>query len=190
MSMERLKISGWAVCTAHSWHVENASEKVFPAVILRPLAGRIPNRRIIPRFIALDQFILPDMGELYAMCFQTNRYFSEIGNVVDWIKISRITIDEFQELKVKLGEPFVFEIDDNEDRDISENIKHDGCSENCNFPSCSVVTCIRFEKKRFIEQYKFFKQRARVKYHAIDSGELSPEEFSDWAKKNLKSGYE
>lgn len=43
MSTERLKISGWAICTAHSWHVENASEQVFPAVIIQPLAGRIPN---------------------------------------------------------------------------------------------------------------------------------------------------
>jgi hypothetical protein len=190
MKKERLKISGCAVCTAHSWHQENASEKVFPAVILTPVAGKIPNRRIIPRFIALEQMIIPDSGDLYAMCFQTNRFFDEIGNVVDWINGNRVATYELQQVKAMLGEPAIFEIEGKESLEVQESITSEGCIGQCDYPNCSPQGCVRVEKMKFMAQYEFFKRRARLKHHVADSGEVSPEEYNEWAKKNLKSGYE
>lgn len=189
MSTERLKISGWAICTAHSWHVENASEQVFPAVIIQPLAGRIPNKRIIPRFLAVSQMMVPDYGDLYLMTYRSNRYFDEIGIEIDWTSGNRLTHEEFEKVKAGFGEPEVFQINE---QLTYENVLLDpkGCLTDCDFQRCSLPGCISKEKNRFLSQYGFFRDRARVKNYMAQSGEMSPEEHREWIKKNMRSGYE
>jgi hypothetical protein len=149
------KIIGHAFCTIHSLQMEKSDLTTFPTIYFNPIAGKIPNKRIVPGFIASAQCLLPDVGDYHLMQYKANKYFDEVGIQIDWISIGRLTKAELEQVKQEFGEPGIFFIED----PIINTITQQDCVRQCNFPRCSEPGCIRLEKLRFQKQYEFFRNR-------------------------------
>ena len=104
------QFTGVALCSISHLEWIGRNGKPFSGILLSPIAGKIPSKRILfPRFFSeLDK---SQDGETFVFSFYESRIIEEVGRQFSWTVIPFFKKSEFPKLIKDLGTPKIINVD-------------------------------------------------------------------------------